>query len=455
MTSSTFKHRRKLLAEKLGDASALFHNGSLVYGNLSSAAIPFRSSSHCLFFAGELPPGAMLLISATETVIGVPARTAEDTVWEGPDETEASLKSRTGCDRVLLRDELLTLIRDRKGTVLTIPPLQSDVRNELTEILGRTPSLEALDGGLARSIVACRLTHDPEALAEMAAACTVTTEMYEAAFDASLPGAKEYEVRAALYSVAMKHGFGMAFAPTVTIHGETLHYPHFRNELRAGALLLVDAGAESASGWSSDVTRTWPVSGKFSPEQRACYDIVLAAQEKAIEMIRPGVEWRDVHFAACRVITEGLCELKILKGDVQSLVERGAHTLFFTHGIGHLIGLDVHDMEDLGDIAGYEDGRTRDIQFGTKYLRLHRPLRENMVVSVEPGIYFVPTLMADERFIGPFRDAVDHNAVERFASVRGIRIEDTVWVGAQGGSLLTGAIPKDPAKLEAVLSRSR
>lgn len=451
-TSAIFKTRRKQLLEKLGEASALFHNGPLRYGNLSSASLPFRSNSHCLYFAGALPPGALLFISGSETVLGLPPRTAEDAVWEGAGEAEEVVKARTGCDRVLLVDELRSRIREHAPTVLAVPTLHPDVNAELTGVLGREPSLTGLDARLARAIVACRLTHDREALADIASACTVTSAMFDAASRVARPGAKEYEVRAALYAVALRNGHEMAFTPTVTVHGEVLHNSECRNELRPGALLLVDAGAESPSGWAADATRTWPIGGKFTAEQRACYELVLAAQADALRMIRPGVEWRDVHFAAARTITSGLRDLGILRGELSSLVERNAHTLFFYHGLGHLIGLDVHDMEDLGDIAGYEDGRSRDPQFGTKFLRLDRPLKENMVVSVEPGIYFSQPLLRNEALTGALRDAVDFTVLERFMPVRGIRIEDTVWVNGDGANLLTGAIPKDPARIEDALS---
>jgi Xaa-Pro aminopeptidase len=235
----------------------------------------------------------------------------------------------------------------------------------------------------------------------------------------------------------------------VTVHGETLHNTAYHNELVEGELLLADLGGEHL-GWASDVTRTWPVSGSFSPSQRAFYDIVLQAEEDAIALVRPGVRYRDLHMRAALTIARGLVDEGILRGDPETLVERGAHALFFPHGIGHLLGLDVHDMEDLGDRAGYAPGRKRSEQFGLAYLRLDRDLVPGMVVTVEPGLYMVPAILENERLCGPFdRDkTLDRGKLERFTDVRGIRIEDDILCTADGADVLTAAVPKKAAEVE-------
>ncbi len=224
----------------------------------------------------------------------------------------------------------------------------------------------------------------------------------------------------------------------------------YHRKLAAGDLLLVDAGAE-LHGWASDVTRTWPVSGAFSPTQRALYDVVLAAQQAAIDAVRPGVRYRDLHLLASTVLARGLVDEGILRGDPESLVERGAHALFFPHGLGHLMGLDVHDMEDLWDRAGYGPGRTRAEAFGLCYLRLDRDLAPGMVVTIEPGLYLVPAILATRDLVEPFeRDGtLCREALERFSDVRGIRIEDDVLCTDGGAEVLTAAIPKAPQDLAA------
>ena len=245
--------------------------------------------------------------------------------------------------------------------------------------------------------------------------------------------------------------FTLAYPSIVTTHGEILHTHDRSGTCRAGELLLADVGAESDTGWASDVTRTWPVSGTYSPSQRAIYDIVLSAQTAAIAAVRPGVRYRDVHLVACRVLCAGLVEEGLLSGTVDGLVERGAHALFFPHGVGHLLGMDVHDMEDLGDRAGYAPGRSRSPQFGLGYLRLDRDLAPGMAVTIEPGLYFVPHILHHKTLTAPFGRDFHPARLDHFADVRGIRIEDDVLVTATGCEVLTRSIPKTASEIEAVM----
>lgn len=453
MSKDAFIRRRDALRRRLGDELALFHNGRPLLQNQTSSGLRFRGNSHCLYFAGRLPPDSLLLVGGDGAILGAPLRTSEQAAWEGPGETLASLAERTGCERVVSREELVELARAVAPRVMVVPPLHLEIRRELEMLIGR-PLGDDADRRLLEAISEVRLSHDADALSEIRSACEVTVEMYRAAFTTTAPGRREYEVAAALEAAARSRGFGLAYLPIVTTHGEVLHNEDHSNELRESDLLLVDAGAESPAGWASDVTRTWPVAGRFSPEQAAVYDVVLEAFHAAIAAVRTGAEQWDVHFAAARAVADGLRDLGVLEGDVDSLVERHAHSLFFTHGIGHLIGLDVHDMEDLGDVAGYERGRSRDTRFGTRFLRLHRPLRQDMVISIEPGIYFVPSILADERIVGPLRDVLRFDAIEKLRTVRGIRIEDTVRVTNAGAESLTATIPKSRGEIEVALEQA-
>jgi Xaa-Pro aminopeptidase len=232
------------------------------------------------------------------------------------------------------------------------------------------------------------------------------------------------------------------------VHGEVHHATTYHRELREHDLLLADVGAETPEGWASDVTRVWPVSGKLSATQRAIYDVVLAAQEAAIERVRPGVRFLDVHRAAGRRMTEGLVGLGILHGDSEDLYQRGAAALFFPHGIGHLLGLDVHDMEDLGDRAGYAPGRKRSAVPGDQYLRLDRDLEAGMVVTIEPGFYRIPAILSDPDALAGLGAALDKRVLDQFSDVRGIRIEDDVLVTDDGHEILTKRIPKAPNEIE-------
>lgn len=256
------------------------------------------------------------------------------------------------------------------------------------------------------------------------------------------------EVRAQMIAVMIGEGVAPAYGAIVTVKGETLHKHESDGVLRKDDLILADVGAESAEGWASDVTRTWPVSGRFSGTQRDAYLAVLRAFEAAVEHVRPGVGYRTVHHAAGRALTVALTELGILTGDPDELFAAGAHAVFFPHGVGHLLGLDVHDMEDLGDRAGYAAGRTRAESDADRYLRLDRDLEIGMAVTIEPGFYQVPALLRDRDRLGPLARVINWNVLERFSDARGIRIEDDILVTKGGYENLTEAIPKSVSGVE-------
>jgi Xaa-Pro aminopeptidase len=251
--------------------------------------------------------------------------------------------------------------------------------------------------------------------------------------------------------VILAENLTCAYNSIVTTQGQVLHNPHYHHPLAAGDLLLADVGAETAAGWAADITRTWPVSGQFSAPQRDLYGVVLAAHDGAIAAAQPGVEYRQLHLLACRLLAAGLVDLGILRGDVDQLVERDVHALFFPHGLGHLLGLDVHDMEDLGDRAGYAPGRQRSDRFGLCFLRLDRPLAAGMVVTIEPGFYQVPAILGPARHSGQYDDVVNWDRLQAFGSVRGIRIEDDVLITEGGHRLLTAALPTTAAQIEALV----
>jgi Xaa-Pro aminopeptidase len=240
----------------------------------------------------------------------------------------------------------------------------------------------------------------------------------------------------------------VAYGSIVTVHGEVLHSQHHHNLLGDSDLLLADVGAETAGGWAGDVTRTWPVSGKYSPTQRDLYDVVLAAQQETIRAVKPGARYRDLHLLASRKLAEGLVALGILTGDPAELVADGVTALLFPHGVGHLLGLDVHDMEDLGDRAGYQPGRARAADFGIKYLRLDRDLAPGMALTIEPGLYIVPAILEDPELSKQSKGRLRRERLAAFADVRGIRIEDDVLVTATGNEVLTAAIPKTREAVE-------
>lgn len=452
ISSAALAARRHRLARELENAPALFASGKAIGRNYPANPYPFRASSHFLYFAGLPLEGAWLLCEGEEATLFVPPPAPDDALWHGPSPSLSELAEATGCTVKPTRD-LPAAVRGR--TVATVAVQDWATRREQEELLGRSLAVpNDADERLLDAIVALRLVHDEAAIAELRAAAEATAAGHRAAMAVTRPGIREHAVRAAFDEAFFTRGMaGHAYSPIVTVHGEILHSRTHDNVLAEGDLLLADVGAETAGGWASDVTRTWPVSGRFSSTQRELYELVLASQKAAIDASVPGARWRDVHLLAARVLTEGLVSLGVLRGDVDELVADGVHALFFPHGLGHLLGLDVHDMEDVGDRAGYAPGRTRSEQFGLSYLRLDRDLAPGMAVTVEPGFYQVPAILDDPRLSAIAGDRLNRDRLARFADVRGIRIEDDVLVTESGNEVLTRTLPKEPGDIEAAVGR--
>jgi Xaa-Pro aminopeptidase len=337
----------------------------------------------------------------------------------------------------------------------TLPAPDSESRAAQEVLLGRPLApgrLDPVDEPLADAVIALRLRHADAAVADLRLAADLTGHAHRAGLRATAPGRRESFVQAAMEAVLTARGSGTAYPSIVTVHGHILHNEAHDQVLAEEDLLLADVGAESPGGFAGDVTRTWPVGGRFSPDQADLYDVVLGAQRAAIGAVAPGVRYRDVHLAATRALAEGLVALGILHGDPAERAGDGSVALLFPHGVGHLLGLDVHDMEDLGDRAGYAPGRSRSADPGLRYLRLDRDLQEGMAVTIEPGLYFVPGLIDDPERRRAAAGRVDWTRVDRYRRARGIRIEDDVLVTATGAEVLTAAIPKDRAAIEAELA---
>lgn len=426
--------RRNKLMAALGQKPALVFAGSAPARNYAANTYDFRASSHFLYLTGVPLAKAALLLHDGKTTLFVPPCAPDDALWHGELPGHEDLRQATNVDEVRHLPDLSGYL-GKIATPACLPVDASALRS-------------AADEQLIDAMIALRLEHDEYAVQEMRRAVAVTVRAHAAGRRATRPGVRISAVRAAMEHEILAADFTTAYPSIVTTRGEVLHSHDRSGVCHAGDLLLADVGAESDTGWASDVTRTWPVSGRFSPSQRAMYDLVLAAQLAAIAAVRPGVRYRDVHLIAARVLCTGLRDEGLLVGDVQGLVERGAQALFFPHGVGHLLGLDVHDMEDLGDRAGYAPGRERSTQFGLCYLRLDRDLQPGMAVTIEPGIYFVPQILQNQALTAPFADALHLSRLDHFQDVRGIRIEDDVLVTKTGHEVLTAEIPKTAAALE-------
>lgn len=433
--ADTLKLRRQNLTDLI-NFPVLLWSGQRSSRNFRANTFPFRASSHFLYFAGLPLENAVIRLESGKLTLFMDEASPASALWHGASSTRETVAAQIGADRAYPLEKLKEFT-----DAATIAAPDPATRLEQSNLLARPISDQSKDLELTHAIVTLRSTHDAEALTEIRSAIAVTIAAHKAGM-ASTPNATvEAQIRAAMESVILSHNMTCAYNSIVTVHGEVLHNEDYHHAVQPDDLVLADVGAETTTGWASDVTRTWAASGKFSPTQRALYDVVLDAHDRAIAAIHPGVEYRDIHLLACCAIAEGLVELGILRGNAEDLVEMDAHALFFPHGVGHLLGLDVHDMEDLGDLAGYAAGRTRSDRFGLGYLRLDRPLQAGMVVTIEPGFYQVPAILDDLERRDRYRDVVNWDRLADFSDVRGIRIEDDVLVTQTGAEVLTIALP--------------
>jgi Xaa-Pro aminopeptidase len=306
---------------------------------------------------------------------------------------------------------------------------------------------------LIKAIVAQRAKKSDLEVREIEQAIETTGEMQTLAMRRARPGVYEREVAGAMEGAAVARGMQLAFPIIFSVHGETLHNHFHGNRMQAGQMAVNDCGAESARGYAGDITRTIPIGGRFTGPQRDLYLSVLNAQERAIEAVRPGVPFKEIHLLACRSLAADLKALGCMKGDVEEAVAAGAHALFFQCGLGHMMGLDVHDMEAIGEqYVGYDATVERSPAFGLKSLRLARALEPGFVITVEPGIYMIPQLMDRWRAEGRFTAFVNYDEVEKFKTFGGIRIEDDLLVTETGSRVLGPAIPKEIEEVERLAS---
>ncbi|HEY6079944.1 MAG TPA: aminopeptidase P family protein [Polyangiaceae bacterium] len=449
---SAFALRRAQLASRL-KGPALLVAGLSRPRNFQHNRFPFRAESHFLYLVGRSIEGAALLLTPQQATLFAPAADPEAELWTGPMPTLEQLTQELGLE-VRPIEELESA---QPSDAAALPPQDLESAAWLSTLLDRDlepgagPELEGADAELAEAMIAVRLQHDAAAVAQLREAAQVTERAHRAGMRATRVGAREAVVRAAMEAEIVAAGCNTAYGSIVSVHGEVLHNERHDGLLGERDLLLADVGAETPEGFAGDVTRAWPVTGSFSGTQKAIYEVVLASELAAIEAVGPGVRYLDVHRRAGLVLVEGLIGLGILRGDAQDLYARGAAALFFPHGVGHLLGLDVHDMEDLGDRAGYGPGRSRATARGDRYLRLDRDLTPGMCVTIEPGFYQIRRILQEPTEVGELEGALDRTVLARFDDVRGIRIEDDVLVTETGREVLSVGVPKSIADVEAAV----
>jgi len=455
-TADTYAQRRARLSAALPSGLLLFLGNDESPMNYTDNTYHFRQDSTWLYFFGLAQPGlaAVVDLDAGRTVIFGDDLGLDAIVWTGPQPLVSELAARAGVTDTAAASALAgTISAARAGgrTIHYLPPYRGEHRLTLSTLLGLPPDRtdEGASLDLVRAVVAMRVYKSAEEVAEIERAADTSVDMHLAAMAMARPGLRESDISAKVTEVALAAGGGLSFPVIATIHGETLHNHYHGNTLKAGDLFLLDAGAETAMGYAGDLSSTFPVDRTFTSRQRDVYQIVLDAHLAAVAAVKPGRPMREIHLLACRTIAEGLKGLGLMKGDLDEAVAEGAHAMFFQCGLGHMMGLDVHDMENLGEVwVGYE-GQPKSTQFGLKSLRLARPLEPGFVITVEPGIYFIPELIRRWKAEGRFREFIDYGRLEAFADFGGARIEEDLLVTADGHRILGKSRPRTIPEVEA------
>lgn len=442
--SHVYKERREALRRQLDGGLVLLLGNGEASSNYPDNTYHFRQDSSFLYFFGINHPGFAGVIDiegGEETLFGNDF-TMDDIIWMGPQPSVANQAHRVGVEKSAPLGhlkEIVTKALQQGRKVHFLPPYRHANKLWLEELTGiRVSQLAShVSVALIKAIVTLRSVKSNLEIAEIEHACDIGYEMHTTAMRMCRPGVKEQLIAGSIEGIALAHGAGVSFPTILSMNGETLHNHYHGNLLEDGRMMLVDAGAETNMNYCSDFTRTVPVSGHFTQRQKEIYNIVVAAHDCAIDHARPGNTWKAVHLEVCRVLTNGLKELGLMRGDIDEAVAAGAHALFMPHGLGHMMGLDVHDMEDLGQIyVGYDDEIRPSTQFGLASLRMGRRLEEGFVITDEPGIYFIPALIDQWRAEGLHSDFLNYDAIEKYKDFGGIRLEDDVLITATGSRFL-------------------
>lgn len=460
----TYVDRRQALKRLVGEGLILMLGNNDSPVNYPANAYKFRQDSSFLYFFGQKRDGLAGVIDVdnnTEYLIGDEID-IDDIVWYGSVDSVADMAVRVGVAQTApMRhlQELVDAARKSGRTIHFLPPYRHDTQIRLMDLLGIHPSKqrEAASMKLIKAVVELRSVKSAEEIEELERASEIGYQMHTTAMKLCRPGVTEQYIGGMLDGIAAAHGCMVSFQSIVSMHGEILHgYPGPR-ALEAGRLMLCDAGAETNNNYCSDHTRTTPVSGVFDARQKAVYQIVVDCHDLALGVAKPGVKWWDVHMDVCRLMTTRLKELGLMKGDVDEAVQAGAHALFLPHGLGHMMGMDVHDMEGLGQTnVGYDDEVRPSSQFGLASLRFARCLQEGFVVTDEPGLYFIPDLIDLWRAKGINAEFLNFDAIEAYKDFGGIRIEDDVLITKDGCRFLgEKRIPYHINEVEAFLEANK
>ncbi|MCD4710577.1 MAG: aminopeptidase P family protein [Bacteroidales bacterium] len=455
-TKAVYWQRRKMLREMIGEGIILFPGNEESSMNYRDNTYHFRQDSNFLYFFGINKPGFYGVCDVDDdkdTLYGDDF-TIDDIIWMGEQPAVSDLADGVAVESSASLNDLAAFLKQALQSgrkVHLLPTYRGDHVVTLAQLMGVDCEevSKLVSQELIASVVKLRSIKDQYEISEMEKAVDVARIMHTTAMKMAYPGNFERELAGAIEGIALSHGGPVAFPVILSMDGQTLHNHYHGNELTEGRMIVCDAGAETAMGYASDITRTYPVGGKFSTQQKEIYNIVLRANSETIAASLPGRSYREVHLMAARIIAGGLKELGIMKGDLDEAVAAGAHALFFPHGLGHMLGLDVHDMEGLGENnVGYNESLKRSEQFGLAYLRLGRELEPGFVVTNEPGCYFIPALI--DQWKGEKRHTrfINYDQVEKYRGFGGVRIEDDVLITDSGSRVLGTPIPKTVEEVE-------
>ncbi|TKG96652.1 aminopeptidase P family protein [Puteibacter caeruleilacunae] len=455
-----YVNRRERLRSKVNSGLILILGNVDAPMNYADNTYHFRQDSSFLYFFGldQQRLAGVIDVDAGEDYLLGDDVDIEDIIWMGPQVGLAERAAKVGVEKTDAFAKLFDMVdaaikQGRK--VHFLPPYRAENKLLLEQLTGIHPSKQRdyVSMELVHAVIALRSIKEPCELVEIEKACRTGYQMHVTAMKMAQPGVWEQKIAGTIEGISLAGG-GMASFPIIlSQNGETLHNHDHSNVLEEGKLMLTDAGAETTMRYASDFTRTVPVGGKFTQKQREIYEIVLAANNKATSLVKPGVTYLSVHLEAAKVIASGLKDLGLMKGDVDEAVKNGAHAMFFPHGLGHMMGLDVHDMEDLGQIyVGYDDEVRPVDQFGTAYLRLGRRLQEGFVITNEPGVYFIPALIDKWQSEKINHEFINFDKVNEYRDFGGIRLEDDILVTADGGEIIAERVPITPEEVEAVMN---
>ncbi len=451
----TYVQRRALLKQKMGSGVILFLGNDEQGLNYEDNTFRYRQDSTFLYYFGLSFAGLSAIIDVDEDreIIFGDELTIDHIVWMGTQPTLQEKAAAVGIAETRPAAELATYLHHvvQKGEMIHyLPPYRAEHKLKLMDWLGIPPARQEGSVPLIKAIVSQRNYKSEEEIAEIEKACNVTADMHITAMKVIRPGMYEYEVVAEMNRIAEMNNCELSFATIATINGQTLHNHYHGNRIKSGDLFLIDAGAELPSGYCGDMSSTVPADKTFTARQRAVYEIQNRMHLASVQALRPGIPYMDVYDLSAQVMVEGLKDLGLMKGNAEDAVREGAHALFYPHGLGHMMGLDVHDMENFGELwVGY-NGQPKSTQFGRKSQRLAIPLEPGFVHTVEPGIYFIPELIDLWRGQHKFTDFINYDEVEKYRNFGGIRNEEDYLITETGARRLGKKIPLTPEEVEAL-----